>query len=1082
MSILTHICKVFKSHQENGFEIPFFLRERKISSLDVQELRELFDTNNILYFHELTQDMLKEYLKNSYSNAIYTIKILGLYGVVFHSEKLKQYSLPVPSDIKILKFTRTNEEIVVADIQIPARVKLQRFLYDMKLFSSYVLDGIRQDVLLSWLGMSLDELRELLNIEYYETLDDIYKETHPENINSNDQIQYSLFETGTLTESSSTFCQENREIDIRFLNLSVRSYNALKNNRINTLNDLLKLDETHLIKIPSIGKKSLNEILQKQEECRKKYPESIKNIIKETHVDIKKVPYSIAKINLLEADLSARVHNILRENNLIYLEDILKISSSSLLRLKNMGRKSYNELLCFLKKYNLSFDEEFEIDDKNNYSNGEIELINQLQNISFDTLYSSIHSFEEKYCDGSRKYSVYHERIKNKRKSTLQKLGDQFDLTRERIRQIEKSLLRKLGFIIKHHKSTFHMLFNKYGDVLSYNDIPELKILDGYFDLLKNTINSECNDYFYIDTDLCIISKLDTDLDEIVISESEKTTYSLEEIKSELYNKLKKLVFSGNKDTDLNFDKVLHIFVDFYKNENFVYDKSTSLYIIKGKDRNRLLEAFKTCYPHGAMLHQESNIIYENLLKNCDALDVSTPRSLILRLINCPDKIILTNNGFYQHIDTLDVNNEAILFALEKCKEKLAVEQQPFLISVIFNKYQDYFQKNGIFSEYLLFSLLKRQNDPSLNFRRLTVCSPEDESVSVLDSFEGYFRQYNGIISTEDVEQHFYSLGWNDLRISNYLGISKNVYKISNGYFHKNNVSCNLEKLKLIIDKIKIKLEECGYVSLDVIKDKNFVDWIDVFEHEDLDAKSMASIIKAFYPEYPYEISSTGLISIENKLKPYEALYQWINQKCYANHFVTTAQITAFCEENKFHKYNTKNQIKSRVLEVAEDCWVTYDYVGMTPLLEDKILNILEEDFRSSMKPYMSFKDILSHTELPTLINGDWSEYLLRSLLINRGLQSIFHLVIINPFQSQIMSFDQVVAFEISNYTKTWYMEISKLEKLLRRNGILEKNETFAHRGLLNEVFYENSSIELRDQNKNVCIKTEYRKLFNDGI
>ena len=54
--------------------------------------------------------------------------------------------------------------------------------------------------------------------------------------------------------------EENNEIPIEKLTFSVRTFNCLKNSNINSLDQLSAMSEIELIKIPNLGRKSLNEI------------------------------------------------------------------------------------------------------------------------------------------------------------------------------------------------------------------------------------------------------------------------------------------------------------------------------------------------------------------------------------------------------------------------------------------------------------------------------------------------------------------------------------------------------------------------------------------------------------------------------------------------------------------------------------------------------------------------------------------------------------------------------------------------------------------------------------------------------
>ena len=53
------------------------------------------------------------------------------------------------------------------------------------------------------------------------------------------------------------------EMNIEDMDLSVRSYNCLKRANIHTVEDLLKKTEDDMLKVRNLGRKSLDEVIQK---------------------------------------------------------------------------------------------------------------------------------------------------------------------------------------------------------------------------------------------------------------------------------------------------------------------------------------------------------------------------------------------------------------------------------------------------------------------------------------------------------------------------------------------------------------------------------------------------------------------------------------------------------------------------------------------------------------------------------------------------------------------------------------------------------------------------------------------------
>lgn len=1182
MSLFGYICNSFKPIDKGGFLIPEFLLERRISDYDASELRELFFQNQIEYFKDLTSEMLRSFLKYSYADAIYVIELLGLYGVKFTSEKLKHYSEPDSNDYRLLKFKRDTSEIKI-DIDSEYEIEsviLKRYLSDMRLSTSFLLDGIKLDVLLNRVNISENIVAKIFNYELYSEIElkNIYSpaKIKSQNIEPNveQKTECAAVENCAVGKSKEVLLDRIllKEVSLDRILLSVRSKNALTKAGISTLGQLLKLSEIDLLCIPNLGRKSIRELHMIQ----KNYKEYIKkdqkvyvNKILVNQSYVQEIPSYMADIKLPQPNFSKRLSNFLVNNNIISIRKLLDFSSIELLRMSNFGRKSLNELVNYLNTINVALDTSYVIVDKessydeaseredsvacedkiqeipsyiadiklpqpnfskrlsNSLVNSSITCIRDIlsfssvellrlsnfgrksldelltylstKNVLLDkpyvivekentdnlsikvsSLFQQIKDFENQFCKESKRKAIYDFRIGAAKKITLQTLADKFSLTRERIRQVEVSLLKILRQTIISNINVFNDLFEKYGDIISYQDIPEFEPLKNYGFAFRNVLNSSDDISFIMDPELGLLMPSNVEIDELSVEENDDIYLSRIEIESEICKKLQSYVKKSDSDLTNNFNAVLSKLTDYNIENNFLYSSDKKCYVVKNyaKSSEQLDLAFKELYPKGTYIRQRIDEIYEKITARCPTIDCSTPRALEARLTGHSKNIILTGCGFYQHIDTIHVDNDVILFAAEECKNKLRCEGHPFLISVIFEMHQKYFEQNGVFSDYLLFSLLKRLKDPALSLRRLTVYKTCDENLTMIEYFEEYFKSRKGLIPVEEVENHFHSLGWTDLRLSNYLSNSPNVFKLSIGYFYRDNVSCNIDGLKRLMDKVQEKIKECGYISLDYIREKNFVNWIDVFNHEDLDSRSMAVIIRAFYPEYPYEISNNGLISQGNKLRPYEALYQWMTQKCDEDDFVTNGEIIDFCEDNKFHRYNTKAQIRNKIVEIADDCLVTYDYLGLDENGAQKIVENIKEFFRTCDLPYLSILDLLSKLNLPEANHCKWNEYMIHSIVDNVGGISFYNFVIINPYQTKITSKDQIVANEIVNFTKSWYMETDKLERLLRRNKIFKRNETFSHKGVQNDLFGDTSCLELRDQDKNICIKADYRELW----
>ena len=123
------------------------------------------------------------------------------------------------------------------------------------------------------------------------------------------------------------------------LSISVRTSNILKNQGIIFIKDLIQCNEKKILSFPGAGKGTVKEIQDILGDLAvTSFTEEIKNNKPEDYE--KKI-----RINILnDWPLSERTFNVLKNEEIIYLGDLLSFSLNSLLKFRNFGRKSLNEI------------------------------------------------------------------------------------------------------------------------------------------------------------------------------------------------------------------------------------------------------------------------------------------------------------------------------------------------------------------------------------------------------------------------------------------------------------------------------------------------------------------------------------------------------------------------------------------------------------------------------------------------------------------------------------------------------------------------------------------------------------------
>jgi hypothetical protein len=128
------------------------------------------------------------------------------------------------------------------------------------------------------------------------------------------------------------------------LELSIRSSNCLKNENVIYIGDLVQETEVEILRGPNFGRKSLNEIKEVLAQLGLHLGMYIPDwppITHEAFAPFSETPF-VRKVQELE--LSVRTANCLKNDNIVYIGDLVQKTEAEMLRTPNFGRKSLNEI------------------------------------------------------------------------------------------------------------------------------------------------------------------------------------------------------------------------------------------------------------------------------------------------------------------------------------------------------------------------------------------------------------------------------------------------------------------------------------------------------------------------------------------------------------------------------------------------------------------------------------------------------------------------------------------------------------------------------------------------------------------
>ena len=304
---------------------------------------------------------------------------------------------------------------------------------------------------------------------------------------------------------------DNQAEDINILEnwkLTTKTFNALKDQGIIYLSDLKEWPEKKLLTIPGFGKRGVEEIKDQLSRNNLNLDENFQQIDNEKE----KIELDLLGINILESwPLSARTFNALKNGNIFLLGDLISLDQTYLLKLRNFGKKSLNEINDLFKKFNIDKDylyANFNLDNwlnfKETLNTNKGNLNSRLENINVKSLLKNYNEFKEEYF--KKKFTINFEftnkevedlivndleqilsKLNDKmvvlfkgrygfdsKNKTLEEIGNELNVTRERVRQIELKLNSALSKLSLIENSSLIKFLKKYDFVRFHKIFPRL--------------------------------------------------------------------------------------------------------------------------------------------------------------------------------------------------------------------------------------------------------------------------------------------------------------------------------------------------------------------------------------------------------------------------------------------------------------------------------------------------------------------------------------------------------------------------------------------------------------------------------
>jgi hypothetical protein len=416
--------------------------------------------------------------------------------------------------------------------------------------------------------------------------------------------------------------------------------------------------------------KNLDEIKEKNIDDLKHY----KNLIFKSTYNLKFNPFYLNKIS--DFDLSLRCTNILKKLKIIYIGDLVQLNEKNILKEKNSGIKTLNEIKYFLKDHDINFSSIIEDWNEENIKKyRDLFFLKKKKNfrLNLDQIFREKITQKEKISDMS--FKRYSEVI-NRRLAldgtflSLQEIGEKYEVTRERIRQISKNFFDKI---------------KKYDEVqYAFNRL--LKYIKSNTPITEKVLKNKLIENNFFDTEKSLpclrniinnLGKFDFDVINLPyhgnISDNFDNDTFLVKDKSEQKTLLKILSVSRKYTQKYSYCNFPKLIFDIYKTNNlkkyeviktclqqhdlfFWFDEDNYTVLDTKENRNKIINTLKK------LLFINKKITYEvfsEALLNNYRLQYSPPKALlkqicILNKFKCDDDYIYSD-GVSVDLGNLDL-------------------------------------------------------------------------------------------------------------------------------------------------------------------------------------------------------------------------------------------------------------------------------------------------------------------------------------------------------------------------------------------------------------------------------------------
>jgi len=873
--------------------------------------------------------------------------------------------------------------------------------------------------------------------------------------------------------------EEHFALPVGILGLSVRATNCLQESNIITLGQLLQLSRSDLLALPNLGGKTLEELKKKIRTVRinNTLSTQLSLFISDTMIGIDLDDNKILadlSTSINNLTLPVRTRNVLDEQKIEYVWQLVQLTEKNILKLKNFGRKSLQELKEKLSGLGLYLGVSFTPD--------QIEKIQSFEETvsaqDLDARFSQI--ILELQCEtisflSKRENQIVHERLwpTAVKKRTLEEIALDWLVSRERIRQIEKKARKR---ILQQYRKDLNTVTSTITKAVSSCEeltvISQLPLQLHVTNLRDQRIVTELfllvNEHLHFDWKSDLISGKGEEWINQICQSIRKNVQKISEDKLFSEETLSTAITQMISHNKFNITNLKIPLINKVKEREKITSSGGLLCFGRINKQDKIVQAFESCFPEGLKIHKKRDF----LLKTLQEYDSKTyrrtnPRSIIARLADHPD-IFLWGRGFYVHRKTVHYKTELVRRTSDWIIRRFDQGHQKFQIDLPFNYFKEEMVQGGIPNEYALYTLIRNLDNSRIGQRKFPSLvdqqSETDIYETVVEELENYlFVAKRGISATDLKKEFIENRGWKDYRLQLCLSSnSENIYPwLNHSYIHIEYLQIDYDKLDELVEAIHSKLQAIqGAYSMKGAKQELQVLWHQVCP--DAPVPTMVKLIRS--------VNSTGLeinhylVSLhhDEEVEVISLAAEIEDYFLKENREVSTLEL-----KKEFQKKRgwSDNQYygairKSTLFQMGKTSFVHPSTIEWNSGLYEEVHAVLSVNLQNKNNdgiPHIILSEIIDDYLLPELPNGiEWTIELLISTSEKKNNFLFFDdACTFAGNQFDIEDLDDMIAFLMSQSFEYNMEKQKKVARLLWREGIIASGRAIPKK----EVFFPESSI-----------------------